>query len=296
MVIRIVLFALIVSVYLLGKDTTCKLPKNIYDLWTKESRSSLYKIKDVKRNKNILSTMCMFKISIKEKPYLWEMLLIYNPKKPKGAFWFLPHDDENTAFDTAVYSAYKYGGGFLSVISNDKRYFQGQDPNRNFGETREVARTCPKQKYPAALFSKYVFQIVDTYRAPGMPYLAMHNNKNGWYGNGGSGTISILTKSSKVKSYRAGSILQGKRKGIKDEDSLVYIAGKSKQPRESVLEPLLQNKLHTKYEVVNVANNDCSMSNYVVLKKGGRYYNIEAEHGDARAQRAMVDRLMRIIR
>ena len=113
--------------------------------------------------------------------------------------------------------------------------------------------------------------------------------------NGGSGTISILTKSGKVKSYRAGNVIRGKRKGIQDEDSLVYIAGRSKLPQKSVLEPLLQSKMHTKYEIVNATNNDCSMSNYVVLKKGGRYYNIEAEHGDEKAQRMMVDRLMKII-
>jgi hypothetical protein len=26
------------------------------------------------------------------------------------------------------------------------------------------------------------------------PYLALHNNKNGWHGNGGSGGISVLNK------------------------------------------------------------------------------------------------------
>jgi len=124
----------------------------------------------------------------------------------------------------------------------------------------------------------------------------MHNNKNGWYGNGGSGTISILAKSRTVKSYKAGNVIRGKKKGINDEDSLVYIAGKSKLPQKPVLEPLLQSQLHTKYEIVNAANNDCSMSNYVVLKKDGKYYNIVSEHRGEKAQKMMVDRLMKIIK
>ncbi len=58
----------------------------------------------------------------------------------------------------------------------------------------------------------------------------------GHSGNGGRGTISILRKSSVTKSYPAYKyIKRGVRKGLRDEDSLVYIAGTSKKPPKSNL-------------------------------------------------------------
>jgi hypothetical protein len=54
--------------------------------------------------------------------------------------------------------------------------------------------------------------------------------------------------------------------------------------------------MNVKYEIVSPANNDCSMSNYVVLgKHTSRYYNIEAQHGHTRVQKKMVDLLMKKI-
>ena len=70
------------------------------------------------------------------------MLLVTNEEHPVGPFWFLPHDDENTAFDSAVYATKKYGGGFLAVMANNERYYKGQDPNRNFGDTYGIVRRC----------------------------------------------------------------------------------------------------------------------------------------------------------
>jgi hypothetical protein len=238
----------------------------------------------------------MYQVAFRENKFLWKMLLVFNPKKKNGPFWFLPHDDENTAFSSAVYATKKYGGGFLSVESNGGRYFMGQDPNRNFGETTQTARTCNKQKFAAPKYSRNVFQIIDAFKKKGQPYLAMHNNKNGWYGNGGTGGISIQHSSVSTKSYLSGKVKIGQKKGIKDEDSLVYIAGTSTIPPNSKLNSLLKGGMHTKYEVVNKNNNDCSMSNYVVLKKGGNYYNIESEHGDMIAHKQMIDQLMKILK
>ena len=223
------------------------------------------------------------------------MLLVYNPNKLKGTFWFLPHDNENSAFDSAVYSTKKYGGGFLSVIANDKRYFKGQDPNRNFSTNKKNSHTC-KQRYSSPIYTNTIFTIIDTFKFLNMPYLALHNNKNGWYGNGGSGGISILKNSKVVHSYTSETVLSGKHKGIKDEDNLVYIAGKTSKPPRTKLEKLINLGLHVKYEVVNQKNNDCSMSNYVILNKGSKYYNIETEHGDTKTQKQMIDLLIKNIK
>lgn len=275
----------------------CEISNNISTLLQKTSFKRLVtESKDVRRNMKTLKHLCVNKISFKEGKYHWKMILVTHPKRPQGAFWFLPHDDENTAFDAAVYATEKYGGGFLAVMANDKRYFIDQDPNRNFGDTVQTARTCKKQKYPAPKYSKIVFMIIDAFRTRTMPYMALHNNKNGWFGNDGNGGVSILTSSKSVQSYPASKLITKKDKGLKDEDSLVYIAGFEKKPDQQKLNTLLNLGLNTKYEIIDKRNNDCSLSNYVVLNKGTtNYYNVEAEHHDLVTHKTMIDRLISLL-
>jgi len=269
------------------------LPQNIAKYEVKISKNRLKKFYDMKKNINNLNGLCIHLISFKESKYNWKMILITNPKSPKGAFWFLPHDDENSAFTSAIYSTKKYGGGFLSVLSNGKRYFNHQDPNRNFGSSNQTAKTCKNQHQKAPLYTKIVFDIIDNYKKYNHPYLALHNNKNGHRGNGGSGGVSILKSSQKVQSYIAYPNITKNDRGLKDEDSLVYIAGLNNRPNQNKLSRLLSKGLNTKYEVITKSNNDCSMSNYVVLfKHSNNYYNVEAQKGDTNTQKKMIDRLM----
>ncbi len=297
MIVRIwvIVYIVMVTSSLAEAEDHCVLPKELFPFTQTNSQKSLLKYSDIKRNTKYLRSLCTHKIVFTEGRFKWEMLLVYNPNHKKGPFWFLPHDNENSAFDAAIYAVDKYGGGLLSVLSSGDRYFHGQDPNRNFGTDIQTAQICSKQKYPAPLYSKVVFNIIDTYRGSGFPYLALHNNSDGWIGNGGSGTISILKSSASVQSYPSGTVYQGKAKGISDEDSLIYIAGTEKIPPQKKLKVLNHSGIHIKYEVVSKKNNDCSMSNYVVLKKGGNYYNIETEHGDVRSQKKMIDKLMNIL-
>ena len=279
----------------IAQGISCELPLDLQNLIDKSYQKKLFQTKDIKKNLNVLKNMCMYGLSFQEGKYRWKMLLVFNPKRSSGPFWFLPHDNENTAFSSAVYATEKYGGGFLAIQSNDKRYYNGQDPNRNFGISKRESNVCAQQKYPAPLYTKYIFNIIDRFKKKDIPYLSLHNNKNGWYGNGGMGGISILKESSKVRSYQGGKVMVGSKKGLSDEDSVVYVAGKNHSPKKSQLNPLLQSGMHVKYEIVNANNNDCSMSNYVVLNKGYGYYNIESEHGDSLAQKLMIDKLMKII-
>ncbi len=119
-----------------------------------------------------------------------------------------------------------------------------------------------------------------------MPYLSLHSNTN-------AGGISILKSSKMVKAYPAYPLSAIKKgRGLRDEDSLIYIAGRSNHPPKHILQTLLKHGINTKYEVVNRQNNDCSMSNYVVLAKRAGYYNIETQHGDSKTQKKMIDILM----
>ena len=54
--------------------------------------------------------------------------------------------------------------------------------------------------------------------------------------------------------------------------------------------------MHVTYELVTPAGNDCSLSNFVMLKGLGDYYNIEVEHGDRTTHKAMIDKLVSYLR
>lgn len=268
-------------------DARCSVSNNIKSMVVTSDISILYRYSDAKRNISKFKNLCTHLISFSEGKYRWKMLLVTNSNRPKGTFWFLPHDDENEAFDSAVYATNKYGGGFLAVLNKGKRYFLDQDPNRNFSDRSTKVSSCRHQKGASAIYTRIVFKIIDSFRGLNMPYLSLHNNTNG-------GGVSILKSSKSVRSFLAhprDKIKNGI--GLMDEDSLIYIAGKSSTPPMRKIDKLRQHGINVKYEIVNSLNNDCSMSNYVVLRKGSNdYYNIETQHGDSATQKKMIDILM----
>ena len=258
----------------------CPLPENLEKSVTKVPLSSASAAADLKRNSWSMGDLCANRISFYDRGQKWNLLLVRNTKQPQGPFWYLPHDNENSALDAAVYATKKYGGGFLAVEANGNRYASGKDPNRHFN--------------PSSTYTKTVFKIIDTFRKKGLPYLTLHSNKEGHKKYGGEGTVSMRVSSSKTRSYPAGKIKVGKKEGMKDEDNLVYLAGKNiDQHKISALNGMGVN---VKYELVNHSSNDKSMSNYIALHKSHYgYVNIEAEDGDSGTQKKMIDRVMRLI-
>ena len=281
-----IIFILLTPLFIFANS--CSLPSKINRFVVRSGLNSLKNYPDIRRNYRSLQGLCVNLVSFKEGRFNWKMLLVFNPKAQHGAFWFLPHDNENTAFNSAVYATRKYGGGFLSVIAGANRYFKGQDPNRNFSDAR--VRICNKQLAPSPIYTSVVFSIIDSFKDSGKPYLALHNNTNG-------GGISALNSSKYTKSFLAYSVAQVKKGiGLADEDSLVYIAGSSFTPPTQNISTLLGLGLNVKYEIVNRNSNDCSMSNYVVIGRGSsNYYNIETQHGKSATQKRMIDLLMHII-
>jgi hypothetical protein len=286
-------FILVVAFIATLNSSECKLPMNLAPNLQPMTLARLQNNPDIMRNRKNLKDLCIYSIYFKEHHKPWNMLLLFNKKKPRGAFWFLPHDNENSAFDSAIYATKKYGGGFLAVVTGGKRNNGSIDPNRNFATKKLVGRCRPSPVYTGVVFS-----VIDYFEPKSMPYLSLHNNSNGHFGNGGRGNISILKNSATVHSYLAyKKISRGLRAGLKDEDSLIYIAGTTPKPPKGKLKSLLNSGLNVKYEVVTPERNDCSMSNFVVLGKGTtNYYNIEVEHGDTKTQKIMIDRLMKIIK
>ncbi len=272
----------------LNAKESCDIPPQSKHLIIQQNLLELQKYLDIRRNYKTLQGLCIHLFAFREGNLVWKMFLVTNPKRGYGPFWFLPHDNENSAFDAAVYATRRYGGGFLSIMNGGHRYNMGQDPNRNFASSKH--RLCSQQIAPSPRYTNFVFSIINYYKPPSYPYLALHNNTN-------RGGISILKESPKTKSYLAYPRNQVKNGiGLSDEDSIVYITGSHPNPPQAKIQTLLNAGLNIKYEYVTAQNNDCSMSNYVVLGLGSEnYYNIEAQHGKTATQIEMINRLIHLI-
>ncbi len=255
----------------------CPLPGQLKTSVTQETLTSASDSYDIKQNNMSMGGLCASRVTFYEQGKKWNLILVRNTKQPNGPFWYLPHDNENTAYEAAVYAAKKYGGGFLALEANGKRYALGKDPNRNFKA--------------GSAYTKNIFKIIDTFKPKSLPYLALHNNKNGHSRYGGEGTVSMKVSSAHTKSYPAGRIHSG---GLHDEDNLVYLAERSLDRKK--IQALTAKGVNVKFEVVSSKSNDNSMSNYIALHKNGSgYVNIEAQNGDIGTQKKMIDKVMKLI-
>jgi len=260
--------------------TNCPLPENINAEVEQLQIHSGTRSADLKRNSWRMGSLCADRITFKEGGQTWTFLLVWHTSHPKGPFWYLPHDNEESAFAAAVYAVKQYGGGFLAIESGDQRYVFGKDPNRYFKKN--------------SLYSKKICKIIDTYKPRRLPYLALHTNANGHAKNGGSGTVSMKEDAKNILTFPAGTIKSGKQKGLEDEDTLIYLAGK--KVKQDKVKLFTDQGLHVKFEKVTKKSNDNSMSNCIVLHQNHEnYINIETEHGDIATHKKMIDKVMKII-
>lgn len=250
---------------------------------------------DIRNQINTLSNkaFCITETRVREGGLNWKIHTIQNTKR-RGPLFVIPHDNENSAFPAGVYGLAKYGGTLVAVEAGERRIFKGQDPNRNFGTTRAAAAACPKQRAPAPKYTKAIMQ----HRKSGQPIIALHSNSNGWSGNGGSGTMSINRKS-KVMLPFVTSIARSRR--LADEDTLIVIAstkppGKDRKQTAALEHFTKKAGVNVIYEYVKPSQNDCSLSNYVVLNKLGQYFNVEVENGDTKTQKSVLDIVMDYVR
>lgn len=244
---------------------------------------------DVARNAGLLgpgSGLCISELDFEENGLKWQLTVIENTGRPDAPTIYLPHDNEDSAFDTALYSVRKYGGKLVAVEADDQRTFRGQDPNRNFGMSMQSTASCnDMQKRPAPMFTQF---LLDLQNPKIRFFLAMHNNADGHSGNGGSGGISAARSSGVMTGMMA--------KNGGDEDDAVLLAGRNPFDQEkrakNAANFFLERGVNVIYEHVTPEGNDCSFSNYVVLNDLGEYFNIEAQHGHTEQQKHMLDLMM----
>lgn len=198
------------------------------------------------------------------------LVVVDNPERPDGPFWFAPHDDEAAAWRVGLKAVAEHGGRLVAVENGGRRLWRGPcavscDPNRTLGDTA----------YGAA---------VRGLMAPGQPVIGLHTNAPGRKGRGGAGTIWAGPADPNL--WPAPSPA-----GFADGDALAIVAGTA--PKAQADPPCVTTftagGAPVLYEQVRGAG-DGSMSNALALRDPGRVYvGLEARHGDDAALQALVD-------
>jgi len=240
---------------------------------------------DVRRNMAALSEpdLCIKQHIFDEGPLRWVLQIIQSKLNPRAIFWFVPHDDENDAFDSAIYGVRKFGGTAIAVETGGNRLNGPQDPNRNFDTT--ASRKCPNQTARSPIYTKNVMR----WRPPDAPIVALHTNS-------GLAGISISKPLRGPISFPAVTPIPAKSQ----DNTLIFVASTSPPKKDAKLmqyvKKLNYNGIHVLYEVVSLERNDCSLSNYAALADIPEYINIEVLQSDGATQRHMIDSALALLR
>ncbi len=258
---------------------------------------------DVARNRQALASreLCLKLEVFTEGGLRWVLQIIQHRKNPNGPLWAVPHDDEDVAFDSAVYGVLRYGGTVVAVERNHDRYNRigkrKQDPNRNF-QVRGEGK-CRLQLARSAEFTRRFMR----WHRKGQPIVALHTNKAGYdlvpepdeEKSKGNVSIGIERKEgSNITEFPAPRPIRASS----PDDTLIYVASRLPPGEDAQLagfvSALNAGGIHVLYE--HVERNDCSLSNYAVLRNLP-YVNIEVVDNDnSGAQTRMIDAVMRLIR
>lgn len=233
---------------------------------------------DVRRNAAVIAAagLCVSESTLAE-GVRWRFVSVTNPARPRGPVWYLPHDNENTAFDAAVYAVARYGGRAVALEAGERRAAGGIDPNRIFALSAADARPC-RLRSPTPRYTRFVQDLFRGQRQ----ILTIHNNTR-------RGDVQVDMRGAKTQGFRASGPLAA------DPDHFVFIAGTEALERDGQAraqrDRLLAAGLNVVHERVSRENSDCSLSNFVALHDRRPYYNVEALHGSG-LQTRMVDALM----
>jgi hypothetical protein len=220
----------------------------------------------------------------------WHIQVLRNPKKPQGPLWFLPHDNENVAFDSAIHGLINYGGVLVAIETGGQRENQGQDPNRNFDAG--AGPLCPLQRARSPIYTQ---QIIGRWNGVD-PIIALHSNTPG-------GSISVKRATGLTEPYpgaKSEAVQPRLRSLFAPDDTLVFMASPlaGSLRVEGFKNALTAQGVNVLWEHVDTTHNDCSLSNYAALKKIENYFNVEVAHSSRRgstsekAQKSIIDLIM----
>lgn len=248
---------------------------------------------DIGRNRQLIidETICLRVIEFAENGLNWRVQVLDSGRP--GNNWVVLHDDENTAFDSALYAIVRYGGKVVDVDLRASTLPDAiVDPNHNFAITDDQRQPCGGPiRHAAPVFTS---TIIKQLGAP--PYLALHNNHDGHLRSGGSGNISVRHSGQGFFGLPAYNAVER----LADEDNVIIVSGLTPPARltdriRQLTDDLRNSGINVIYEYVHEHSYDCSLSNYLLLYGGaepGQYFNIEAEAGDYQSQITMIDALV----
>ena len=182
----------------------------------------------------------------------WKVRVLQAREGSDSPVFFLPHDNEDMALETAVRYIQKYGRGKIVFLDcGNQRICGGTDPNRYFCSGKG------DKKFADKIFS---------YFKGNQPVIALHTNEDGCVDHGGAGHVSAKHPfPGSVGNYRGG-----------DEDDIVIHNGKSSTPTgvNATLSKFLASKKYN--EIYESGADDCSMS-FAATERGRFYFNVESQ-------------------
>lgn len=245
---------------------------------------------DFRRNATTLASndLCLKLDVFRESGLTWTVQIIQSKRNPDPFLWFVPHDNENDAFDTAVHAVKNYGGTVVAIETGGARFNGRQDPNRNFDAG---GQKCREQTAHSPIYTDRILR----WRSDGAPIIALHTNERGFNGdgNGGAGGISIARPLPGSTAFRG----KGPALGLSPDDTVVFVASTQSPQSDSNLmrfvRHLQDNRINVLYETVTRARNDCSLSNYAALQGIRDYVNIEVVQGDGDTQTKVLKQIVK---
>ena len=219
------------------------------------------------------------RVEFRDDRSFWRLYRIANVRQPNGPLWFVPHDNENAAFQAAILAVRAFGGVIIaieearSVDGPDSRmnggvaYGRPIDPNRNFSDEAP----------------NYANAILSDLGTPPRLIVALHTNEPGYKTSEstcappgatdtGRGEISILLCS---QLYSPRRTVSG-RWPFDDTDSVAIVSylGNRSPFSGFCAKPLLNADMNIMFE--HVMTTDGSLSNYALLH-GLPYVNFETQ-------------------
>lgn len=203
----------------------------------------------------------------------WRLQVFENLNRP-GPTFFVPHDNENDAFQVGSRAINVFGGHLISLECKEKRTcYRGIDPNRYFDAKNRIFSTT----------------ILRFYKSKSYPVITLHNNHDSHRDLGGEGAIYSDMESPYEGAY--GFYHSG------DPDDLIIFSDR---------EPISESYIFRKYfdlfqelglnsifeEIVDTSSIGGHMSNYVLLNTNLEYFNVESEHGHEKVQYEYLSKLL----
>jgi hypothetical protein len=218
------------------------------------------------------------RVEFRDDRAFWRLYRIVNTRQPDGPLWFVPHDNENAAFQAAIQAVRAFGGVVIAIeearstdgpdsrMNGDVAYGEPIDPNRNFSDDSNYARA-----------------ILSDLGTPPRLIIALHTNEAGYRASAstctppgatdtGRGEISILLCSDVYSPRRSVT----RRWPFDDTDSVAIVSYLDGRLPVSgfCARPLLSADMNIMFE--HVVTSDGSLSNYALLH-GLPYVNFETQ-------------------